>query len=72
MRDADKLRQQAEELLTLAIKANEAGQYDQSELLLAESAKRISDTDALEAAEASADQQSRNGQHAQQRDTKKE
>lgn len=69
MREADKLRQQAEELLALAIKAREAGQFDNSENLLAESAKFISDAEELELAQARADQNARDDQFAQRLDT---
>ena len=71
MREADKLRQQAEELLALAIKAREDGQFDNAENLLAESARYISDAEALELAQTRAAQDARDDQLAQQRNTTK-
>jgi hypothetical protein len=71
MREADKLRQQAEELLTLAIKAREAGQLDSAENLLAESAKFISDAEDLEAAHTRATQNARDGHLADRLDAAK-
>jgi len=71
MREADKLRQQAEELLALAIKAREEGQFDSADNLLAESAKYINDAEALEQAATRATQNARDDLLAQQLNTSK-
>ncbi|HEX4409596.1 MAG TPA: hypothetical protein VH206_12565 [Xanthobacteraceae bacterium] len=71
MREADKLRQQAEELLALAIKAREDGQFDSADNLLAESAKYISDAEALDQAQTRATQNARDNLLAQQLGTTK-
>jgi hypothetical protein len=68
MREAEKLRQRAEELLTLAIKAREDGQFDSADSLLAESAKFISDAETLEQEQTRSDQETRDAELAQQLD----
>ena len=50
MSEVDELRQRAERVLALAIKAREQGQFDNADSLLAEVAQFISEADALEAA----------------------
>ena len=59
MSEADHLRQRAERLLAMALKAREAGQFANADSLLAEAAQFINDADALEAAQRHADQQAR-------------
>jgi hypothetical protein len=49
--EADELRQRAEYLLAMALKAREAGQFAHADSLLAEAARFISEADALEAAQ---------------------
>jgi cellobiose-specific phosphotransferase system component IIA len=49
MSEADQLRQRAESLLAMAIKAREQGQFANADSLLAEAAQFISEADALEA-----------------------
>ena len=49
MSEADQLRQRAESLLTMAIKAREQGHFATADSLLAEAAQFISEADALEA-----------------------
>jgi HEPN domain-containing protein len=49
MSEAEELRQRAESLLAMALKAREQGQYDYADTLVAEAAQFISDADALEA-----------------------
>jgi cellobiose-specific phosphotransferase system component IIA len=50
MSEADQLRQRAESLLAMAIKAREQGQFANADSLLAEAAQFVSEADALEAA----------------------
>jgi len=50
MSEADLLRQRAESLLAMAIKAREHGQFANADSLLAEAAQFISEADGLEAA----------------------
>ena len=50
MGEAEELRQRAEALLAMAIKAREQGQFANADSLLAEAAQFISEADALEAA----------------------
>jgi len=50
MSEAEELRQRAESLLAMAIKAREQGQFANADSLLAEAAQFISEADALEAA----------------------
>ena len=49
MSEADLLRQRAESLLAMAIKAREQGQFANAESLLAEAAQFISEADEVEA-----------------------
>jgi cellobiose-specific phosphotransferase system component IIA len=49
MSEADQLRQRAESLLAMAIKAREQGEFANADSLLAEAAQFISEADALEA-----------------------
>jgi len=49
MSEADDLRQRAENLLAMALKAREQGQFDYADTLLAEAAQFINDAEALEA-----------------------
>ena len=58
MSEADLLRQRAENLLAMAIKAREQGQFDYADSLVAEAAQFISDADALEVAQARSDRRS--------------
>ena len=48
MSEADLLRQRAESLLAMALKAREQGQFNSADSLLAEAAQFINDADALE------------------------
>jgi hypothetical protein len=57
MSEADLLRQRAESLLSMAMKARERGQFDYADTLIAEAAQFINDAEALAAAEAHADRQ---------------
>jgi hypothetical protein len=50
MSEADQLRQRAESLLALAIKAREQGQFANAESLLAEAAQFSNEAEALEVA----------------------
>ncbi|HYA05938.1 MAG TPA: hypothetical protein VEF90_08605 [Xanthobacteraceae bacterium] len=50
MSEADDLRQRAETLLAMALKAREQGQFDYADMLVAEAAQFINDAEALEAA----------------------
>jgi cellobiose-specific phosphotransferase system component IIA len=50
MSEADQLRQRAESLLSMAIKAREEGQFANADSLLAEAAQFIAEADALETA----------------------
>jgi hypothetical protein len=50
MSEADQLRQRAESLLALAIKAREQGQFAVAESLLAEAAQFSNEAEALEVA----------------------
>jgi phage shock protein A len=50
MSEADELRQRAESLLTLALKAREQGQFELADSLLAEAAKFSNEAEALIAA----------------------
>jgi hypothetical protein len=58
MSEADLLRQRAESLLAMAIKAREQGQFSSADSLLAEAAQFSNDADALEVAQARSDRQS--------------
>ena len=58
MSEADLLRQRAESLLAMAIKAREQGQFNSADSLLAEAAQFSNDADALEVAQARSDRQS--------------
>jgi hypothetical protein len=49
MTEADRLRQRAESLLTMAIAARNQGQFDNADSLVAEASKFLNDADALEA-----------------------
>jgi cellobiose-specific phosphotransferase system component IIA len=49
MTEADRLRQRAESLLTMAIKAREQDQFDSADILMAEASKFLNEADALEA-----------------------
>jgi hypothetical protein len=51
MSEAEELRQRAEKLLAMALKAREQGQFDYADGLLAEAAQFSNDADALETAE---------------------
>ncbi len=55
MSEADLLRQRAENLLAMAIKAREQGQFDYADSLVAEAAQFINDADALASAQARAE-----------------
>ncbi len=55
MSEADELRQRAETLLALAIKAREQGQFATADSLLAEAAQFSNEAEALEAARARSD-----------------
>jgi hypothetical protein len=55
MSEADELRQRAESLLALAIKAREQGQFATADSLLAEAAQFSNEADALETAQARSD-----------------
>jgi|HubBroStandDraft_5_1064220.scaffolds.fasta_scaffold579727_2 hypothetical protein len=55
MSEADELRQRAEALLAMALKAREAGQFANAESLLAEAAQFSNEADALETAKAHSD-----------------
>jgi len=50
MSEADELRQRAESLLSMAIKAREQGQFATADSLLAEAAQFSNEADALEVA----------------------
>jgi cellobiose-specific phosphotransferase system component IIA len=49
MTEAAELRQRAENLLTMALKAREQGQFDNADSLLAEASKFLNEAEALEA-----------------------
>jgi len=49
MSEADDLRQRAETLLAMALKAREQGQFDYADMLVAEASQFINDAEALEA-----------------------
>ncbi len=67
MSEADLLRQRAESLLAMAIKAREQGQFNSADSLLAEAAQFSNDADALEVAQARSDRQSEEiHEHARQ------
>jgi hypothetical protein len=51
MSEADELRQRAERLLAMALKAREQGQFANAESLLAEAAQFSNEADALEVAQ---------------------
>ena len=55
MSEADELRQRAEALLAMALKAREAGQFANADSLLAEAAQFSNEADALETAKAHSD-----------------
>ena len=55
MSEADQLRQRAEALLAMAIKAREQGQFATAESLLAEAAQFSNEADALETAQVRSD-----------------
>jgi hypothetical protein len=55
MSEADELRQRAESLLALAIKAREQGQFATADSLLAEAAQFSNEAEALETAQARSD-----------------
>jgi len=55
MSEADDLRQRAEALVAMALKAREQGQFHYADMLVAEAAQFINDAEALEAAEAHAE-----------------
>ncbi|HXW42829.1 MAG TPA: hypothetical protein VEK75_16595 [Xanthobacteraceae bacterium] len=50
MSEAEELRQRAEALVAMALKAREQGQFDYADILVAEAAQFINDAEALEAA----------------------
>jgi len=54
MSEVDELRQRAESLLAMAMKAREQGQFDHADSLIAEATQFINEADAIEAASAGA------------------
>ena len=77
MSEADELRQRAETLLALAIKAREQGQFATADSLLAEAAQFSNEAEALETAQARSDPRfwgtgMRTGPHQPQKPEKKE
>ena len=58
MSEVDELRQRAEGLLAMAMKAREQGQFDYAESLIAEATQFINEADAVETARSGSDQDS--------------